>query len=473
MSALKVEVPRALAPVAQAIHDPDSGVRYIGLHGGRGSGKSHFLAEQVILRCLSGARVACLREFQASIKDSVKTLLADKIERLGLSSAFQILETEIRGPNGSSIIFRGLSDFTADRIKSLEGFDIAFVEEAQTISEFSLRLLLPTIRAPGSQLWFAWNPRHDDDAVEKLLRGQHVPSDALVIEVNWQDNPWFPAELKSLMERDFRDDPEMAAHVWQGDYERITEASYYARHLVEAEKQGRISNFAHDPSLPVYTSWDIGVDDYSVIWFWQVHNETTSPSVHVIDFYEASGLGADDILAEALPEYTRDPAARAAMLRRIGRTTPYKYQRHFLPHDVGVREWSSGAKTRVETLVELGMPRETIHRGAAQKPDDRINAVRQLLPIVHFANTTRVQVGLRHLRRYSRRLNKALGTYLGPKHDEHSHASDAFGEFAVNCGIQPKAAPEPAKPAPQNLHEMTYSQFEQIAFRPKKESMRI
>ncbi|WP_285294497.1 phage terminase large subunit, partial [Aureimonas altamirensis] len=188
MSTLRINVPRRLIAAAQAIHDPSQMVRFIGLHGGRGGAKSHFFAEQAISRCVNGgARIACLREFQTSTKDSVKQLLSDKIAALGLSLLFEILDTEIRGPHGSLIIFKGLQDFTADRIKSLEGFDVAWIEEAQSITEFSLRMLLPTIRKPGSQIWFSWNPRHDDDAVEKLLRGQHVPSDALVIEVNWQD----------------------------------------------------------------------------------------------------------------------------------------------------------------------------------------------------------------------------------------------------------------------------------------------
>lgn len=439
MSVLELQAPEVLMPLLQP-------ARYKAAHGGRGGAKSHFFAEQIIVRCFSKkTRVACIREVQATIKDSVRQLLVDKIEKLGLGAEFECLETEIRGKNGSLIVFKGMQSYNAHNIKSLEDFDIAWVEEAQTLSETSLRLLRPTIRKDGSEIWFSWNPRHDTDAVDKFFRGDNKPNNAIIIEVNWYDNPWFPPILEDEKNQDYANDPEMADHVWGGGYERITEGAYYAKQIAAAEREMRVGYFPHIIGHGVYTSWDIGVDDYTAIWFMQVIDGVR---VRVIDYYEASGLGPQDILPEALPEYTQDLQDRAAAMIELDRSTRFMYQRHFFPHDVGVREWGSGAKTRVETLKDIGMPMQTIYRGAAQNPEERINAVRRILPICEFNQTKRVMLGLQRLRRYSRKKNEALGTYLGPLHDENSHGADAFGEFAANCGIvppkeQPKALPVP------------------------------
>src|SRR5690242_82654 len=188
-SQLIVEAPDALLPLLKP-------ARYKAAYGGRGGAKSHFFAEQIVLRCFSRkTRVACIREVQASIKDSVRQLLIDKIEKLGLGWAFDVLETEIRGRQGtpsagSLIVFKGMQSYNAHNIKSLEDFDIAWVEEAQTLSDISLRLLRPTIRKDGSELWFSWNPRHETDAVDKFFRGESPPENAVIVSVNWYDNPW-------------------------------------------------------------------------------------------------------------------------------------------------------------------------------------------------------------------------------------------------------------------------------------------
>lgn len=442
MSQLIVEAPDALLPLLQP-------KRYKAAYGGRGGAKSHFFAEQIILRCFAKkTRVACIREVQATIKDSVRQLLIDKIDKLGLGDSFDCLESEIRGKNGSLIVFKGMQSYNAHNIKSLEDFDIAWVEEAQTLSATSLRLLRPTIRKEGSELWFSWNPRYDSDAVDKFFRGGRIRDDAIVIPVNWYDNPWFPDILKAEKDQDYQDDPETAEHVWGGGYEIITEAAYYAKQIAMAEKQGRVGFFPALPGEPVYTGWDLGVDDYTAIWFFQIRHLEGVPRVRIIDYYEASNLGAEDILAEALPEYTPDLQDRITALMELGREKPFTYQRHFLPHDIGNREWGNGARTRLQTLVALGVPLATINRGVAQDPTERINASRRLLPMCEFHQSKRVMLGMSRLRRYSRKKNEALGTYLGPLHDENSHGADGFGEFAVNCGIQMPVEAPPPKPAP-------------------------
>jgi phage terminase large subunit len=432
LSTLSVDVPRKLSPLLQP-------ARYKAARGGRGGAKSHFFAERVVIRCYSKrTRVVCIREVQNSLKESVNQLIVDKIAKLGLGWAFDVLESEIRGltgtpAEGSLIVFKGMQSYNAENIKSLEDFDIAWVEEAQTFSARSLRMLRPTIRKEGSEIWFSWNTRYETDAVDMFFFGKERPANAVVVEVNWFDNPWIPQVLIDEKDQDYRDDPEMAEHVWGGSYERITEGAYYARHISAAEREGRVGFFPYDPRYPVFTSWDIGIDDYTAIWFWQVIDGIP----HVIDYYEASGLGADECLAEALPEYTADIQDRVSALIELQRDVKFQYARHFLPHDVGTREWGAGGKTRVQTLVGLGVKFDTIHRGVAQNPIERINASRRLLPMVRFHRSARVMLGLSRLRRYSRKKNDALGTYLGPLHDENSHGADAFGEFAVNCGIEP------------------------------------
>jgi phage terminase large subunit len=200
--------------------------RYKGAHGGRGSMKSHFFAERVVLRSweIPGHRAVCMREVQKTLNESVKRLIEDKIAALDLRHHFRVLQREIRTPGNGIIVFHGMQDHTAESIKSLEGYDLGWFEEAQTCSAKSLRMLRPTIRKdpvgnrPGSELWFSWNPNEPTDPVDHLFRGGNPPPDSICIETNWRDNPWFPNVLKAEMQYDYRVDPEGAAHVWDGQY---------------------------------------------------------------------------------------------------------------------------------------------------------------------------------------------------------------------------------------------------------------
>lgn len=404
--------------------------RYKALHGGRGGGKSHHFAEKLILLCRAKKiRAACIREVQVTIRDSVRQLLIDKIQKFGLGQFFDVQQNEIRGRNGSLIVFKGMQNYNAENIKSLEDFDVAWVEEAQTLSDKSLRLLRPTIRKEGSEIWFSWNPRYESDAVDEFFRGAHPPDDAIVLRVNLEDNPWATSVLLKERADDFARDPEMAQHVWGGDYEIVTEGAYYARLIARAEEEGRIGNFPHNPKLPVRTAWDIGVDDYTAIWFIQDDGLFHT----AVDYYEVSGLGAEDIVRQALPEMIPDLQERAEQRLLLGRDNGFRYAVHFLPHDVKNREWGAGARSRVETLMSFGV--KPIHKGAAVGPEERINAGRALLPQFRFNRTPRVMLGVNRLRRYSRKRNEQLRTYMGPLHDENSHGADAFGEYCVNRGV--------------------------------------
>ena len=221
---MKVDI--RLLPVFRPLVKP---ARHKGAHGGRGSGKSHFFADYLLIRCLEnpGFRAVCVREVQNTIKESVKRLLEDKIKQHGLGPLFNVQKTEIETPGGGLIIFKGMQHYTAESIKSLEGYDVAWVEEAQTVSQKSLDLLTPTIRKDGSELWYSWNPRKKTDPVDAMLRTEPRRDDAIVIEVNWSDNPHFPEVLRSDMEWDRANNPEKYAHVWEGAYQERSEAMVF------------------------------------------------------------------------------------------------------------------------------------------------------------------------------------------------------------------------------------------------------
>lgn len=236
--------------------------RYKGAHGGRGSGKSHFFAEALVEKCLiEPTRFACIREVQLSLKQSVKRLIEDKIHSHKVGKYFDVLDTEIRSPNGGLIIFQGMQNHTADSIKSLEGFDGAWVEEAQSLSQRSLRLLRPTIRKPRSELWFSWNPENENDPVDELLRGSRRITTANVVEANWSDNPWFPAELEDERQLDLQRDPDSYDHIWEGGYLTISEAVIFKNRVSieafgEPPEKTRIFfggdwGFANDPTALV------------------------------------------------------------------------------------------------------------------------------------------------------------------------------------------------------------------------------
>ena len=250
---LKPETPRWFKPFLAPS-------RYKGAYGGRGSGKSHAFAQYIVIRCTSARTdVVCLREIQRSLKQSVKKLIESKIEALALGAHFELQHDRILGKNGSMIIFEGLANHTAESIKSLEGFDIAWFEEAQVASQRSLDLLRPTIRKPGSELLFSWNPRFENDPIETLLRGEKPPPDAIVHEVNFIDNPWFPAVLRDEMIYDRERDPDKYAHIWLGEYVRNSEARVFHNWQIDEfdapadaiHRLGADWGFASDPTVGI------------------------------------------------------------------------------------------------------------------------------------------------------------------------------------------------------------------------------
>ncbi|MGB0854664.1 MAG: PBSX family phage terminase large subunit [Pikeienuella sp.] len=225
MTTLDIPTPRWAVPLHATETQSGALVRYKGAWGGRGSGKSHEFAGDVVEEMIADqdCSVVCIREVQKSLALSAKKLIEAKIIEFGVSHMFEVLKNEIRRIGGKGMcIFVGMQDHTADSVKSLEGFRIAWVEEAQSLSQRSMDLLRPTIRAEGSQIWFSWNPRRRGDAVERLLRGPKGPrSDAIVVRANYTDNPFLPDTLRKEAGNDLENDPDGFAHTWLGEYENV------------------------------------------------------------------------------------------------------------------------------------------------------------------------------------------------------------------------------------------------------------
>jgi len=233
---LEIDIPEWAEPLEEE-------ARYLGAWGGRGSGKSHYFAEKLIETCVrKKTEAVCIREIQKSLSKSAKKLLENKIESLGVSHLFEVQNDLIKCHHGGVILFQGMQDHTADSIKSLEGMDIAWVEEAQSLSERSLELLRPTIRGENSQIWFSWNPFRRTDAVDKFLRGTK-PKNSIVVRANFSDNPWLPKVLLEEQELDKSRITDQTSqdkynHVWLGHYVSMTATQFIPTYMIE-EASGR------------------------------------------------------------------------------------------------------------------------------------------------------------------------------------------------------------------------------------------
>ena len=209
--------------------------RYKGAFGGRGSGKSHFFGGLTVEEHLAipGHRTVCIREIQKSVARSSKQLIVDKINQFNLNKHFDVQDQVIKTPGDGLIVFQGLQNHTADSIKSLEGFDRAWIEEAQSISSYSWRMLRPTLRKPGSEIWASWNPASSDDPIDEFFRGEGSDrADLTAVRANWSDNPWFnDGTLPTEREEDQRARPDEYDHVWEGDYVTISDAVIFRKRV--------------------------------------------------------------------------------------------------------------------------------------------------------------------------------------------------------------------------------------------------
>lgn len=396
-SDVDVAVPKALLPLFAP-------KRYKVLHGGRGSGKSWSVARALIALCASRPlRILCARETQKSIQESVHRLLKDQIGLLGLDHLFDVQEARIVGKNGSEITFVGVRQQGVANMKSYEGTDICWVEEAQVVTQKSWDVLIPTIRKPGSEIWVTFNPELDSDPTYSRFVAS-PPSEAWVQQVNWSDNPWFPAELERERQDWLKRDPTGYETVWEGKCRPAVEGAIYAHEIDQLQREGRIRAVPYDPMLKVHTVWDLGWNDsMSIILVQRVASE-----VRVIDYIEDSHRTLDSYVADL-------------------REKKWNWGTDFLPHDGRTKDFKTGRSSE-EILRALGrnpmvLGQETIEEG--------IRRARMAFPRCYF---DRDKTGplINSLKRYRRQINQTTNEPGAPLHDEHSHAADAFRYLAMS-----------------------------------------
>lgn len=408
-------------------------VRDTAIWGGRGSGKSHFVAEKLVDDALSepgnsggeGLRTVCIREVQKDLAQSSKALIEAKLRKFGLneSDGFKVYTDVITAPGDGLFIFKGMNDYTADSIKSLEGFKRGWWEEAHNASKTSIGLYRPTMRAAGSQMLWTWNPRRKSDAVDMLFRGPEIPTNAVVIQANWRDNPWFTKELEQERIDCLRISPDQYDHIWEGGYVSLMEGAYFAKHLAQAKGEGRIGFVAPDPLMTFRLFADIGGTgakaDAFTLWVAQF----IGVEVRVLDYYEAVGQPLD---------------AHLAWMRSRG-YTPDRAQ-IWLPHD-GATQDKVYDVSYESALTKAGYAVTVVPNQGKGAAMARIEKARLLFPSIRF-NADTTEAGRDALGWYHEKRDENRNIGLGPEHDWASHGADSFGLMCI--AHQPQGLPQGA-----------------------------
>jgi phage terminase large subunit len=379
--------------------------RYKVLYGGRGGAKSWGVARALLIQASTEPlRVLCAREFQNSINESVHHLLQAQIEALGLQAFYEIQNNAIKGANGSEFVFSGIKN-NPTKIKSYEGVDRVWVEEAQSVSKSSWEVLIPTIRKEGSEIWLTFNPElATDETYRRFVIDP--PDDAVVAKVNWSDNPWFskttlPKERDELK----RKDPDAYQNIWEGNCRVALEGAIYARELRQAQEDGRIRSVPYDASKQVHTFWDLGWADNTSVWFAQnVNNE-----LRLIDYYSNNQLPIQHYVG-------------------VVQNKGYLYGIDWLPHDARAKEVGSGRSVE-EIMLAAGRKVQIVSKLSIT---DGINAARTVFNRCYF-DEQKCADGLQALRHYRYDVDPDTKEFsLKPLHDYSSHAADAFRYFAVS-----------------------------------------
>jgi phage terminase large subunit len=370
-------------------------------------------------------RGVCIREVQKDLAQSSKALLESRLQIHGLTEAdgFKVFRDVIQTPGDGLLIFKGMQDYTAESIKSLEGYKRAWWEEAQTASARSISLLRPTIRVEGSELWFGWNPRRKTDPVDTMLRGESLPTGAVVVRANWSDNPFFPKVLEDERQDCLRTTPEQYDHIWEGGYASVLEGAYFARHLAEAKKQGRISRVSPDPLMATRAFIDIGGTGAKADAFAMWIAQFVGREIRVLDYYEAVG---------------QPLSAHLIWLREKG----YEKAQVWLPHDGGTNDRVVDVSFE-SAFRAAGYSVEVVPNQGAGAAKLRIEAARRRFPSIWFNEPT-TEAGRDALGWYHEKKDEARGIGLGPEHDWSSHGADAFGLMCV-CYEEPKQKAAPIK----------------------------
>lgn len=378
-------------------------------YGGRCSGKSWSFARALLVLGLQHPlRILCTREIQNSIKDSVKKLLQDQIQLMGLGAYYNVQDQIIRGSNGTEIIFSGLGNQTAESIKSFEGIDIVWIEEGQNISKKSLDILIPTIRKPGSEIWLTFNPGLESAEVYQRFVVS-PPTDCISVLINYLDNPWFTSEMDQTRCDFLKSDPENFPNIYLGVPLSATQEAIYSKEVTEAISDGRVCHLPADPSKPVHLIFDIGFSDATSIIFAQKISPT---ALGVVDHIEDTKRTIDQYALEL-------------------RERRYNYGSVVLPHDAFNR--TIAAKSVASQMEDLGFSVMPKHEMAILNVEQGIQTVRQIFPKVYF-DISKTQNLLEALKRYRRNISRD-GVLGSPKHDHYSNSSDSFRYMCVNAHL--------------------------------------
>lgn len=388
-------------------------MRYKVLYGGRGSAKSWGIARALLIQGLSKPlRVLCAREFQKSIADSVLKLLKDQISAMNLEHYYEVQVNKIIGRPGTSaegteFAFVGLRT-NVSSIKSFEGIDICWVEEAANVSRASWELLIPTIRKEGSEIWISFNPEDEDDFTYAEFVTSKRPG-SIVVRMTYRDNPWFPDTLRAEMEADKAADRDRYLHIWEGFCKIRLDGAVYGNEIRDMLEEGRYTDVPWERSVPVHTVWDLGHADATAIWFFQ----TVAMQTRVVDYLEGS--------RQKLDYY----------LREIQRK-PYTLGTHWLPHDAENEQL--GSKLTIKEQVWAAFGQRNVRVLPKHRMVDGLAAVRAVFPNV-WVDQTRCRLGFEHLKHYSYKLKPGSSVWSDiPAHDGHSHGADSFRYMAFALG---------------------------------------
>lgn len=391
----------------QFLFDPH---RYKVAYGGRGSGKSWGFARALLVQgATEKLRILCTREIQKSIADSVHKLLSDQIAGLGLGSFYEIQQTTIKGKNGTEFIFSGLQQHTVDSIKSYEGVDRVWIEEAHAVSKKSWDVLLPTIRKDGSEIWITFNPQLESDETYKRFVLENPP-DSVSVLMNYQDNPWFTKVLdQERTHAQATMKPEEYGHIWEGKCMPAVQGAIYFDEIANAEANGRVREVPFDPLLKTHAIWDLGWNDSMSI----ILVQRSASELRIAEYIEDSH--------RTISDYAMD-------LKNMR----LNWGKDYLPHDGFTRDFKTG-KSAQEILQALGRDVP----GSAKEPgiprvdiEGGIRAAREVFPRIYFDKTKSARL-IECLKRYRRHINQVTNEAGAPLHDEFSHGADAFRYLAL------------------------------------------
>ena len=418
-SEIDIELPPKLVPVFEG------DARYRGAYGGRGSGKTRTFALMTAIKGYQWSQqgiegqIVCAREFMNSLSESSFEEIKVAIHSTPfLNEHYEVGERYIRTKDRRiTYSFIGLRR-SLDSIKSKARILLAWLDEAEPVSDMAYTKLIPTVREQNSEIWVTWNPENKYSATHERFR-ENPPAGAKIVEINWSSNPWFPEVLNKERLEDKEKRPDMYDHIWEGHFLTFSEGAYYGREMRVMREEERLTDVRYNPAVGVVCSFDLGVGDSTAIWFAQF----VGAEVHIIDYYEASGVGLDHY---------------AKVLQDKG----YVYDQYILPHDVRVRELGTGM-SRLETLAELGIRDVEI---APQLPvDDGIQAVRSMLSRC-WIDKEKCERGIDCLVNYSRDWDENGKTWrVRPRHDWASHGADAFRYLAVGYRPLSSSWGEPIK----------------------------